>query len=125
MLRPSGLVVAAVSLLVLHSALTLRVRAAVAILFLASALFFSPLAASASAAPIWAPYDETRIASSQRPAVVDFSASWCLPCIELDRKTFSDARVRKGLERRELFKADMTRIGAPETAALAQKFEIL
>ena len=57
--------------------------------------------------------------------MVDFSASWCLPCIELDKKTFSDPRVREALARRGLFKADMTRAAAPETVALAEKFAIL
>ena len=77
------------------------------------------------AGPAWAPSDAGRIRGSKRPAVVDFSASWCLPCLELDRKTFSDARVRQALSRRGLFKADMTRAGDPETVALAKQFEIL
>ena len=75
--------------------------------------------------PPWAPYDAGRVASAKRPTVVDFSASWCLPCLELDRKTFSDARVRQALSRRGLFKADMTRAGDPEIVALAKEFEIL
>jgi thiol:disulfide interchange protein DsbD len=57
--------------------------------------------------------------------VIDFSASWCLPCIELDKKTFSDARVRQALERRALYRADMTKAAAPETVALADKYRIL
>jgi thiol:disulfide interchange protein len=31
-----------------------------------------------------------------RPVVLDFSASWCLPCVEL-RKSFADPRVRAEL----------------------------
>jgi thiol:disulfide interchange protein DsbD len=57
--------------------------------------------------------------------VVDFAATWCLPCLELDHKTFSDARVRDALSKRGLYKADMTRAGSAETMALAQQFEIL
>ncbi|RME21919.1 MAG: DUF255 domain-containing protein [Deltaproteobacteria bacterium] len=35
-----------------------------------------------------------------RPAVVDFWATWCPACVELDRKTFSDPRVSRELQRR-------------------------
>ena len=57
--------------------------------------------------------------------MVNFFAAWCLPCIELDKKTFSDPRVKAALEKRALFKADMTKTSSPETQALAQKYAIL
>ena len=47
------------------------------------------------------------------------------PVRELDKKTFSDPRVKAALEKRALFKADMTKTGSPETLALAQKYAIL
>ena len=28
--------------------------------------------------------------------MIDFYADWCLPCKELDHKTFTDARVHEG-----------------------------
>jgi thiol:disulfide interchange protein DsbD len=113
----------AAALLFFHANLRLPVRAAVAALFVVVALFFAPRAEAEG--PPWAPYDRAKIVSAKRPTVVDFSASWCLPCLELDRKTFSDARVREALSRRGLFKADMTQARAEETIALAQQFEIL
>jgi thiol:disulfide interchange protein DsbD len=124
-LLPTVLGIGAVALLVLHGALRLPVRAAVAVLFVAAAAFFAPLGHAETGGPAWAPYDAARVASANRPAVVDFSASWCLPCVELDKKTFSQPRVREALERRGLYKADMTRASAPEPMALAQKFGIL
>lgn len=105
--------------------LKLPVRAAVAVLFAAAAFFFAPRAGSASEGPAWAPYEASKVAAAGRPAIVDFSASWCLPCLELDKKTFSDPRVRTALERRALFKADMTKASSPETRALAHKYAIL
>ncbi len=122
-LLPAVLAIGAAALLFFHANLRLPVRAAVAVLFVAVAFFFAPRAEAEG--PPWAPFDATRIAAAGRPTVVDFSASWCLPCLELDRKTFSDPRVREALGRRGLFKADMTQARAEETIALAQQYEIL
>jgi thiol:disulfide interchange protein DsbD len=95
-------------------------RVGVAALFLAIALFFVPRTLSG-----WQPYPSGQATSTGRPAVIDFSAEWCLPCLELEKRTFSDERVRKALSGRDLFKADMTKIGSPETLALAERFGIL
>jgi thiol:disulfide interchange protein DsbD len=122
-LLPAVLAVGAAALVISRIPLRLPVRALVAIAFLAAAVFFSPLAEADVRGPAWEPFDATRVGG--RPAVIDFSASWCLPCIELDKKTFSDARVRQALERRALYRADMTKAAAPETVALADKYRIL
>ncbi len=100
-------------------------RAGVAALFLAIALFFVPRTLSG-----WQPYPVGAAAAASgagtgRPAVIDFSAEWCLPCLELEKRTFSDDRVRKALAGRDLYKADMTKIGSAETVALAERFGIL
>ena len=99
-------------------------RAGVAALFLAIALFFVPRTLSG-----WQPYPAgagaAAGAGTGRPAVIDFSAEWCLPCLELEKRTFSDDRVRKALAGRDLYKADMTKIGSAETVALAERFAIL
>jgi thioredoxin:protein disulfide reductase len=94
-------------------------------LLAAAAFFFAPKSGSAEAGPAWAPYEAGRVEAAGRPAVVDFAASWCIPCRELDEKTFSDKRVRAVLTRRALFKADMTRTGSPEVTGLARKHAIL
>ena len=124
-LLPAVLVIGALAMLALHKTLRLGVRAAVALLFLAVAAFFAPIGGAKVDGPPWAAYDPAKIAAAGRPAVVDFSASWCLPCLELDKKTFSDPRVREALARRGLYKADMTKAAAAETVALADKFGIL
>jgi thiol:disulfide interchange protein DsbD len=123
-LLPATLVVGAFALLAGRS-LRLVARAAAAVLFVAAAIFFVPRSAPASAAGPWRPYSAVDLDRIARPTVVDFSAAWCLPCRELDEKTFSDARVREALSRRALFKADLTQARSPETIALSQKYEIL
>jgi thioredoxin:protein disulfide reductase len=122
-LLPAVLVIGAAALALRGAKLKPAARAAAAVIFLAAAIFFVPRGASAS--PEWRPYSESAITGSGRASVVDFSAAWCLPCRELDEKTFSDPRVRRELERRALFKADMTRSASPEVVALSQKFAIL
>jgi thiol:disulfide interchange protein DsbD len=119
-LLPAVLVIAVLVLLARGFGLGWPVRTAIAIVFLGVALFFVPRQLSG-----WRPYDAAAAVSSGRPAIIDFSAEWCLPCLELERRTFSDARVREALSRRELFKADMTRTGSPEALALAEKYDIL
>ena len=95
------------------------------VLLLLVAVFFLPRLGAAPAGPDWRPYSEADIASAGRPSVIDFSATWCAPCRELDEKTFIDRRVHTALSRRALFKADLTRAASPEAVALTQKYQIL
>ncbi len=72
----------------------------------------------------WTPYAADRLEASDRPAVVYFSADWCIPCLELDRRTFTDESVRRELRRFATFKADLTRYDSPEARELREQFAI-
>jgi thiol:disulfide interchange protein DsbD len=125
-LLPAVLAVGAVALLLQRGAgLARAVRLSAAVLLIGAAAFFLPRRISAAGAPAWRPYAAEAVAKSGRPAIVEFSATWCIPCLELEEKTFSDPRVRDSLARRELWKADMTRTAAPEVVAVAEKHRIL
>ncbi len=52
---------------------------------------------------------ELRLASAQNKTVMlDFYADWCISCVEMEKKTFSDNRVQTALGNTILLQADVT-----------------
>ena len=71
----------------------------------------------------WQKYPATE-AELAGPAVVYFSASWCIPCLELDRRTFTDAGVIAALSQVKHFKVDLSQFDSPESQKLREKYRI-
>ncbi|HEY0371467.1 MAG TPA: cytochrome c biogenesis protein CcdA [Thermoanaerobaculia bacterium] len=62
---------------------------------------------------------------SGKPVIIDFYADWCLPCKELDEKTFTDPKVMAELDRFVRVKADLTVPSDATTKALTQQYKIV
>jgi thiol:disulfide interchange protein DsbD len=61
---------------------------------------------------------DQRLASPGRPVMLDFYADWCVSCKEMEKLTFSDARVRAELDRMLLLQADVTAANEADRALL-------
>jgi len=57
-----------------------------------------------------------------KPALLDFYADWCLPCKELELKTFSRAEVARALARFTLVKVNCTTDDDPAVAAAKKRW---
>lgn len=76
----------------------------------------------------WEPYQAEKLESARnagRPVVIDFYASWCISCHELEQFTYSNAKVIKALAPVVRLKVDLTDQDDPETQALIESFEIM
>ncbi|MFO1426359.1 MAG: protein-disulfide reductase DsbD [Steroidobacteraceae bacterium] len=62
-------------------------------------------------------------AAAGRPVMLDFYADWCVSCKEMEKYTFTDAAVRKALERAVLLQADVT-ANDEQDQALLKRFGI-
>ena len=60
------------------------------------------------------------VAESDKPVLVDMYADWCRSCIEMEKKTFPDARVQKIMSGMTLVRVDMTNYTDDDAALLAR-----
>ncbi len=92
----------------------------------------TPIEKAASSAPLFQRYATPReilaamadARAQGKPVVLDFYASWCVDCVQLERGTFSDPRVRAALSHFVALQADVTDTDAA-TQALKTQFGVL
>jgi thiol:disulfide interchange protein DsbD len=66
---------------------------------------------------------ESRLATANKPAMLDFYADWCVSCKEMERYTFSDPAVRAKFNGMLLLQADVT-ANDEQDKALLKRFSL-
>lgn len=98
------------------------------LLVVGGAAFVPSLASTAKQGLAWDRFSEERLTVATRsgkPVVIDFYADWCIPCKELDEKTFKDPAIMSEAGRFVRLKADLTRTTDASTVALSKKFNVV
>lgn len=86
-------------------------------------IYFSGRSSSVEWMP-WTPSGEAAAYESLRPTIVYFSADWCIPCLEMDMRTFSDRKVIERISEFNLLKVDLTVYDSEESGGIRERFNI-
>ncbi len=102
------------------------VRRAIGVIAVAAAVWVAVphRAESAIAWEAFSPDALAQAARAGRPALVDFTARWCLPCRENDTMTFVDPLVTKEAEGFAMLRADVTEM-TPDREEWMSRFQVL
>ena len=111
---------------------SIRVRAVgfiIASIAGASVMLFSPQALVESRFQVVTSNSELQQALSQaqqqnKPVLLDYYASWCVACKEMDLRTFSDPAVAKLMDKYALIRIDVSK-NSTEIQSLQQRYKVL
>ena len=97
-------------------------------LALVPAFLFVPQLLAPKTTIRWQAYDEASYQAALaagRPVIIDFSATWCIPCKELEHVTFASDGVVERAREFVTLKADLTDDRSPVVRDLKQRFQVL
>lgn len=75
----------------------------------------------------WEPYSDEKFEQALAdgsPVMMDFYADWCIPCLELERATFTNEDVIDATTHFRRFKVDMTQYESERSERLRERFKI-
>jgi thiol:disulfide interchange protein DsbD len=72
----------------------------------------------------WQQYNAKVIKQMDKPVMLDFYADWCVPCVEMDRKTFTNDQVIEQASSLIRMKVDLTHFDSDQSAKLRKKYDI-
>lgn len=105
-----------------------RMAAGIGGLALGLWLTFGAVAAQRSLqAERWPPYSDQAVKAALaegRPVVLDFTASWCAQCHELEARTFSQASVKEALKPFARFRVELNGVNKPLEAELQRRYGV-
>lgn len=75
----------------------------------------------------WEPYSERALQEAQQnktPVLLDFYADWCIPCQELEHRTWTDKNVVRATSTWKRLKVDLTHFDSPESEVIRKQYQI-
>ncbi len=100
----------------------------ISLLIIIAGVAFIYLSAKPHEGLVWQPYKPTIFQDAKehkKPIIIDWSAKWCLPCRELEVRTFTDIKVREFSKHFLLVRIDLTHSLSQEEEHLRQKLDVV